>query len=525
MSPAKQKPVSPKSRSNKDTFKDLDQAEYRHITAGKPSLFSRIFAKLRITKTSEECKSCWDRLRTRNFQIAGDWYLHSRHSSGDPRVISDVNVAKSRGELGKESEYLETPLNECLQLTCLEAAARYVWYIVKEEGQDPESFVHDLDGVERRVEFVIDLFLSCKFGPETHTQALTKMLFPATRQGDWRRTHLSAGRERSKKRSSKAISKDDSDSEIGDQTTNDEKIRETDWDKRSSLGDAESSSKRSKTRDKKGNDNDVIRDFMKPLKFTSRRPLEVSAVKFEHYTDLQNSDSPIRDQARPNPELAIINSNTASARLELPTSIPKISNPVPEAAQEPEAPIMSPISPTANHNASINSTPALLKDLRESSNFSVSTGTSAPRGPQTVSRDSSIDSVELSRARDRISKLEQEAQRREKTASQLRKRMAEQDEEIKENEERIDGLVAGRAEDNDSLTRRARTIADQDQNLRQFKAEIAHLEQEKADAEQRIANMEQKDIQKSQLIDTLRKTLSDVAGRALQGAREGLEQE
>jgi hypothetical protein len=69
----------------------------------------------------------------------------------------------------------------------LEAAARYVWFIVQEEGQDPESFVHNIGGVGKRITFVVDLFLSCKFGAETHIYALTKMLFPLTRQGDWRK--------------------------------------------------------------------------------------------------------------------------------------------------------------------------------------------------------------------------------------------------------------------------------------------------------------------------------------------------
>src|SRR3954454_18242585 len=67
-------------------------------------------------------------------------------------------------------------------------------------------------------------FFDCKFSAKTHIYAPTKMLFPLTRQGDWRRKHLFSGQERSKKRSSDSISKDgeDLDSEIGGQTAIDE---------------------------------------------------------------------------------------------------------------------------------------------------------------------------------------------------------------------------------------------------------------------------------------------------------------
>jgi hypothetical protein len=74
MSPAKEKEASakPKSKKRGGTFKDLDDLQYRHITAGKPSIFSKIFTDVEVTKTLEECKSCWNHLGTRNFQVAGD---------------------------------------------------------------------------------------------------------------------------------------------------------------------------------------------------------------------------------------------------------------------------------------------------------------------------------------------------------------------------------------------------------------------------------------------------------------------
>jgi hypothetical protein len=223
MPPAKDKKITPKKpKENNDTFKDFDKADYRHVTAGKPSLFSKILTKSEMSKTPAECRTCWDRLRTRNFQIAGDWYLNLRFASDEmkPWGKSGVNAATIRGELERDSEYLATRLRNCVQLSPLEAAARYVWFIVKEEGQDPKSFIHDIRGVRKRITFVVDLFLSCKFGAETHVSALTKLLFPLTRQGDWRRKHLFSSQERSKKRSSDSISKNDKDldSAIGAQT-------------------------------------------------------------------------------------------------------------------------------------------------------------------------------------------------------------------------------------------------------------------------------------------------------------------
>jgi septal ring factor EnvC (AmiA/AmiB activator) len=107
------------------------------------------------------------------------------------------------------------------------------------------------------------------------------------------------------------------------------------------------------------------------------------------------------------------------------------------------------------------------------------------------------------------SNCEQEALNREKTVAKLRKRTAEQDDEIRENEERIQQLVAGRAEDNASLAERARIIADQDQKLRQLQAQTDRLLTEKT---QQVVQLEQ-GAQKDRLVERLRGTLSDVAER------------
>jgi hypothetical protein len=162
---------------------------------------------------------------------------------------SDVNAATIQGELERGPEYLATQLRDCVQLSPLEAAARYVWFIVKEEGQEPKSFIHDIRGVKKRIAFVVDLFLSCKFSAETHIHALTKMLFPLTRQGDWRRKHLFSSQERSKKRTSDSILKDgkDLDSKVDAQTAIDEGHGDTDQEDVSTVAEAEPQLKRTKT--------------------------------------------------------------------------------------------------------------------------------------------------------------------------------------------------------------------------------------------------------------------------------------
>jgi hypothetical protein len=112
MPPGKDKKIaSKKPKRNNDTFMDLDEADYRHVTAGKPSVFSKILTKSEISKTPAECRTCWDRLRTRNFQIAGDWYLSLRFASDEIKSWrrSDVSAATIRGELERDPEYLATP--------------------------------------------------------------------------------------------------------------------------------------------------------------------------------------------------------------------------------------------------------------------------------------------------------------------------------------------------------------------------------------------------------------------------------
>jgi DNA repair exonuclease SbcCD ATPase subunit len=201
-----------------------------------------------------------------------------------------------------------------------------------------------------------------------------------------------------------------------------------------------------------------------------------------------------------------------------------MTSPISGASREPRAPIMSPISPQENARAtkwvvannaksrqptghsSHSATPNGLRNLRQDSRCSFSTDV-PPASSSTVLEDSRIDSEEQTRERGQIAKLEQEALNREKTVAKLRKRTAEQDDEIRENEERIQQLVAGRAEDNASLAERARTIADQHQKLRQLQAQTDRLLAERT---QQVAQLEQ-GTQKDRLVERLRGTLSDVA--------------
>jgi hypothetical protein len=534
MPPAKDKKITPKHKNN-DTFKDFNEADYHHVTAGKPSLFSKILTKSEMSKTPAECRTCWDRLRTKNFQIAGDWYLRLRFTSGErkPWGKSDVTAATIRGELERDSEYLATRLRDCVQLSPLEVAARYVWFIVKEEGQDPKSFIHDIRGVRKRITFVVDLFLSCKFGAKSHVCALTKMLFPLTRQGDWRRKHLFSSQERSKKRSSDSISKDgkDLDSEIGAQAAIDEGHSDTDQEEVSTIAEVEPPLKRTKTL---SNDRKIAPEIFKvpvPSCFsTPVHPPMGTEAKLAGASDPQNLDisppqalAPKRTGFRA-PTTAMTDFNTPSLQPNLQASTLHMASPVSGAIREPRAPTMSPISPQENARVTkwivannpksrqsiVHSSPSAapdgLRNLRQDSRRSFSTDI-PPASSSIILEDSGIDSEEQTRARGQIAKLEQEALNREKTVAKLRKRTAEQDNEIRENEEKIQQLVAGRAEDNASLAERARTIADQDQKLRQLQAQTDRLLAERT---QQVAQLEQ-GAQKDRLVERLRGTLLDVA--------------
>jgi hypothetical protein len=191
----------------------------------------------------------------------------------------EVGAATIRAELGKDSLYLAAPLSDCMQLNPLESAARWVWFIVKEEGQDSNSFICDLGGVEKRVTFVVNLFLNCKFGPDTYISVLTRRLFPWTRQGDWRRKHLITGRERSRKRGSEIMSKDDKDlnSEITDQTTPDESHHDIDQQESSSIAKVEPPSKRTKVTER--------------ISSARGPPPGETVVKFEERAGTRNADT------------------------------------------------------------------------------------------------------------------------------------------------------------------------------------------------------------------------------------------
>ena len=545
MPPTNDKKITPKKpKKYNDTFKDLDEVNYRHVTAGKPSLFSKILTKCEISKTPAECRICWDRLRTRKFQIAGDWYLSLRFASDEMRPWgkSVVSAATIRGELESGSEYLATRLSDCVQLSPLEAAARYVWFIVKEEGRDPKSFIHDIGGVGKRIAFVVGLFLSCKFGAETHVSALTKVLFPLTRQGDWRRKYLFSSQERSKKRSSDNISKDgkDLDLEIGAQTAIDEDQGDTDQEEGSATPEVEPQLKRTKTF---SNDRKIAPEMLKvpvpSCSFTPMHPPMRTEVKFADATGLQNLDAPplqapiTKRTGFHAPTTAVTDFNGPSLQPNLQASTLRKVSPVSGASREPRAPTTSPISLRENTRVTkwivANDTKS-RQSIVHSSSSATPEGFSNPQDSRrsfctdvppasssTILGDSGIDSKEQTRARGQIARLEQEALNREKVVAKLRKRTAEQDDEIRENEERIQQLVAARAEDNVSLAERARTIADQDQKLRHFQAQADCLLAERI---QQVAQLEQEGAQKDQLVERLLGMLSDVAEQVQESLNE-----
>jgi hypothetical protein len=321
------------------------------------------------------------------------------------------------------------------------------------------------------------------------------------------------------------------DSEIGAQTAIDEGHGDTDQEEGSAIAEFEPQFKRTKTL---SNDQTIAPEILKvPMpscSFTPVHPPMQTEVKFADATDLRNLDtSPLQAPATKRtgfraPTTAVTDFNTPSLQPNLQASTLHMASLVSGASREPRAPTMSPISPHENtrvtkwivtNNAksrqsivqsSSSATPDGRRNLRQDSRRSFSTD--VPRASSsTILENSSIDSEEQTRARSQIAKLEQEALDREKTVAKLRKRTAEQDDEIRENEERIQQLMAGRAEDNASLAERARTIADQDQKLRQWQAQTDRLLAERI---QQVAQLEQEGAQKDRLVERLRGTLSDV---------------
>jgi len=81
----------------------------------------------------------------------------------------------------------------------------------------------------------------------------------------------------------------------------------------------------------------------------------------------------------------------------------------------------------------------------------------------------------------------------------------------------IQQLVTERAEDNTSLAERARTIADQDQKLRHFRAQTDCLLAERT---QQVAPLEQEGARKDRLVERLRSMLSDVAEQVQRSLNE-----
>jgi hypothetical protein len=212
MPPAKVKAAATKRKQviQKDQFKDFGEPEYWNSTSNKRSKFRTVFTVIGLEKSDEQCKTYWDRLRTQNFKIAGNWYTEQVYSDGIPIATGrgTLSAAKIQEEIKQNQSYLIKQLSECTALSPLQAAARYVTFIVEQEGKDRHSFIYDLQGRDQMVQFVTEMLVSAQFSAQTYRESLTKMLFPATRQGAWRKYHL-AGDADAKKRNSRTMAIED----------------------------------------------------------------------------------------------------------------------------------------------------------------------------------------------------------------------------------------------------------------------------------------------------------------------------
>jgi hypothetical protein len=212
MPPAKDKAAATKRKQviQKDQFKDFDEPEYWNSTSNKRSKFRTVFTVIGLEKSDEQCKAYWDHLRTQNFKTAGNWYTEQVYSDDTPVMTGrgTLSAAKIQEEIKQNQSYLIKQLSECTTLSPLQAAARYVTFIVEQEGKDCHSFIYDLQGRDQMVRFVTEMFVSAQFSAHTYRESLTKMLFPATRQGAWRKYHLSGDAD-TKKRNSRTIAIED----------------------------------------------------------------------------------------------------------------------------------------------------------------------------------------------------------------------------------------------------------------------------------------------------------------------------
>jgi hypothetical protein len=248
---AKGPAIKRKNTTQQDQFKDYEEPSYRVSTAKSVSRFQKIFSKIGLDTSNEQRKTSWDRLRTQNFQDAGNWYTSEVYSDDRPKTSGrHISATKIQNEISMNPSYVHMPLSECKGLNPLQAATRYVSYIVDQEGQDGHSFIYDLQCREKRIDFVTEMFASAQFTAETWRNGLTKMLFPATRQGAWRKSYLLPGIDGTKKRTIETFSGEysTSDSGIGDLSTIDHDSQVTDQEQRSILSDTEPASKRAKVR-------------------------------------------------------------------------------------------------------------------------------------------------------------------------------------------------------------------------------------------------------------------------------------
>ena len=190
--PASSKPRHPMQG---DRGKDYGESSYRRSTQKQGSLFQGLFTKIGLKSSNEQCKIYWERLRTQNFQTAGTWLTEVFFPDNvqSMRRKSMPSARSMRNEIQLNNctiSYLQQPLSQCNILSPKEAAARYLTFIVEQEGQDTSSFVHDLPDNSTMVDFVSEMLASCKFNSRTWGKNLTKILFPVTRRTDWRKRYL-----------------------------------------------------------------------------------------------------------------------------------------------------------------------------------------------------------------------------------------------------------------------------------------------------------------------------------------------
>jgi hypothetical protein len=134
---AKDAATKRKYTNRKDQFKDYEEPSCGASRAKSVSRFQKIFSKIGLDKSNEQFKASWGRLRTQNFQDAGNWYTAEVYSDDRPNTSRrHISTAMIKNEISLNPCYVHRPLSECKDLNLLQAATRYVTYIGDQEGQE-----------------------------------------------------------------------------------------------------------------------------------------------------------------------------------------------------------------------------------------------------------------------------------------------------------------------------------------------------------------------------------------------------